>query len=810
MAWRHTSLTAAPTECQARGAVDAPVAVDSSQASIQVAGWAADSAGVGRIEIWAGGKLLASAKPGIDRPDVSAAFPQCQFPATSGYAETLAAGDVPPQAATLEVRAVNGSGKVFPVGKVPVVRAADGSGKVPVVRAECQARGSVDAPVAVDSSQASIQVAGWAADSAGVGRIEIWAGGKLLASAKPGIDRPDVSAAFPQCQFPATSGYAETLARGDVPPQATALEVRAVNEAGRIFPLGLVPVDFSKPVGVPDILDTIELNGRNLISGWAIARQGQATVRILAKGKEVLTLAADNPRDDVAKAFPAWPQAKKSGFEGFVPARKLPRGRYQLRIRFEDDQGHRSEIAGPEVVNDLPFGKVLAQRDKLMPPKAVELRAWLADEDGIKTVHVETEAGVSLGRMTLTQENRSLESLNDPRFKYLKRGGAPLKSGSLYRLQVPFTDIPPGLQRLQARVEDKAGKVAVLPGPLVLDKNPAEKQSCHGEKLRVFYPGGAVDFRKQFPQFQELRAMTSGGCVEIGLRGRVEYLRTTLGRYADYVFDPNFPEHLRKRNGREMSGESLGELLNTALRFHAPLMITLDGGVWADAKFAAPDVDIVDILERDERTVQWNQSGKSEADDALKNLAGATESPELARMMSLNYYNRRFLDYKKRNLQAAVREIVKFSRTHPGSYVAINLDPDEYINPWFYLTQWYDYNPDTLRQYREWLFHLGPYSDGGELAFSRREPALTLAEANRLAGQSWKEIGAIEPPRGAIDYNDPWQQLWTQFKRHLVARHYDDLAAWAVDAGLQAERVYTSQTFIQTDVSVSIMDRANG
>ena len=293
-------------------------------------------------------------------------------------------------------------------------------------------------------------------------------------------------------------------------------------------------------------------------------------------------------------------------------------------------------------------------------------------------------------------------------------------------------------------MEDKAGNVAVLPGPLVLDRNPAARQACSGNKLRVFYPGGTVDFRNSFPQLRELRDMVQGGCVNVGFRGRLEYMRTTRGKQADYVFDPDFPESLRKRNGKEMTGDSLHELLQTALRFHAPLMITLDGGVWADAKFSAPDLDIVDMLEQDERTVQWNQFGKSELGDALKGLAGATDSPLLARMMSLNYYNRRFLDYKKRNLQAAVREIVKFS-TSPKNFVMVNLDPDEYINPWFYLTQWYDYNPDTLRQYREWLFHLGPYVDGGELAFSRHEPIMTLEEANRLAKRSWKEISLVEP-----------------------------------------------------------------
>lgn len=675
----------------------------------------------------------------------------------------------------------------------------------------CEARGSVDTPKIVDSTGlTSIYIEGWAADSAGISRVEMWANGKLLDSVKPSIVRADVASALPQCKFPTVSGYTFALARGVIPPHTSALEVRATNVVSKVFKVGRVPVDFSKPFGMLDVTEPIKADGRNLISGWVVAGKVPVKVRVLAQDKEMLVLLASNQREDVAKAFPAWPQAATSGFEGVLPMHKLPRGSYRLRILFEDGKGHNSEIVGPQVINDLPFGKILAQHDKMTSPGTIELRGWLADEQGVRAAYAETETGTQLGKMTLTKKEQLLSAFSDPRFNRDKAGDAPLREGDLYGLNVPFAAIPSGLQRLQVRVEDNAGNIAVLPGPLVLDKNPNARETCSGEKLRVFYPGGAVDFRNKFRQLQELRDMTQGGCVDIGFRGRVEYLRTTKGEQADYIFDPNFPERLRNRNGKGMTGESLSELLDTALRFRAPLMITLDGGVWADSKFAAPDLDIVDMLEQDERTVQWNQFGKSEPDDALKDLAGATESPELARMMSLNRYNRRFFDYKKRNLQAAAREIVKFNQAHPDSYVMINLDPDEYINPWFYLTQWYDYNPDTLRQYREWLFHLGPYANGGELAFSRHEPGLTLADANRIAKRSWKQVSAIEPPRKTIDYSDQWQQLWTQFKRHLVARHYDDLAAWVVEAGLPPERIYTSQTFIQADVAVSITDHANG
>ncbi|CAN5495524.1 hypothetical protein BH11PSE11_BH11PSE11_13120 [soil metagenome] len=682
----------------------------------------------------------------------------------------------------------------------------------------CKLRGAVDSPKAtVDGRQDQIRIEGWAADLKGISRIEFWAAGRLLSSSRPTQPRNDVLAAFPACKFPVTSGFVETLTRGAVPPEAPMLEVRAVSSTGTTFVVGQVKLDFSRPIGVLDIMAPIQADAENLISGWAVARQGPVKVKVLAQDRELLALTTVNTREDVHKVFPAWQQSAQSGFEGVLSMRKVPRGRYKLRILFGSADGAASEIAGPEVINDLPIGKVLAQQEKISAPGNIQLRAWLADEDGIQSAQVETETGVALGDMALLGDQQPFSAFTDPRFAAYKEdtaklqaGNPLLQNGALYQLELRRAAIPPGLQRIQVRVADKAGNIAILPGPLVLDQQAVQKQSCDGEKLRLYYPGGVIDFRKQFPQMRQLRAMVEGSCVEVGFRGRVEYLRTTKGEKADYVFDPNFPERLRHRDGKEMTGDSLAELLDTALRLRAPLMLTLDGGVWADAKFSAPDVDVVDMLERDESAVQWNQFGKSEPDDALKNLAGATDSPELARMMSLNHYNRRFLDYKKRNLQAAVREIVKFNRAHPGQFVMINLDPDLYINPWFYLTQWYDYNPGTLRQYREWLFHLGPYADGGALAASRREPRMTLADANRMAAQNWSEINAVEPPRKSLDYGDAWQQSWTQFKRHLVARHYDDLAAWAVEAGLPPDRIYTSQTFIQPDVAVTVTDRATG
>ena len=675
----------------------------------------------------------------------------------------------------------------------------------------CSSLGAIDASKMSDNSPSKVWIVGRVADRAGVERVELVSGNVLLSTAIPTALRSDAIQVSPACPAGVAKSFDVPLELDKLGKGDKVLSLYAVRPGGSRYKVGEVPGDVFSMIVHVESRTPVQWDGSNYISGWAFSRSGPVDVSVLAGKKLLARTRADGLREDVGKIFPLWPGAAHSAFGIPLHMATMPRGRYHLNIQFSDESGHRKLLPGPEVVNDLPIGKVIAQADRLVDPKNVHLEAWLADEAGIRSAAVETESGIVLGALHPLARDVPLSALPDPRFAAMKNDLASLKSGDLYAINIPRRSIPEGLNRLVVRVRDRAGKVAMISsGPLVLRGGEAAPP-CRGRTLRVFYPGGAVNFRNGFRQMTEFRKMVQGGCVEVGMRGRTEYLRTTFGKQQDFRFDPDFPEALRKRSAAlEMTGESIRELLNTALRFKVPLMVTLDGGVWANAKFPAPDVDVVDNLEEDPRTVQWNQFGRAEPRDALDHLPGATASPQLARMMSLNRYNKKFRAYKKRNLQAAIRVIVQFMHDHPKIYVMVNLDPDEYINPWFYQTQWYDYNPDTLRQFREWLFHLGPYADGGELAFSRHEPKLSLEQVNQIAKQSWKTLAEVDPPRGTPDYSDPWQQLWTQFKRHLVARHYDDLAAWAAQAGMPADRIFTSQTFIQTDVATRISDPATG
>jgi hypothetical protein len=460
------------------------------------------------------------------------------------------------------------------------------------------------------------------------------------------------------------------------------------------------------------------------------------------------------------------------------------------------------------VINDAPIGSVIRSDWLLLNPDTLDIKAWLADEDGIAGAELTLEDDTAIGPMQLTK--RAIPFLLEyARLYGIEHEGAPLvDKGDEYVASIKTDLLPEGLSRIGVRVWDTEGRKSWIAGPLILRRKTRVDRTCIGEKFRVFMPADTAIFRNGFPEMQDLRRLVEGGCVEIGVSGRVEYLRTTKGVEADFQFDPDFPDSLRNRREGEMTTTSLNELLATADTLNVPLRITLDGAVWADSKFAAPDVDVVDWLESDERTVQWNQYGRAEADDSLQDLPGSYSSPQLARMMSLNRYNERFRFYKKRNLQSAATVIRSYMEARSDRYVGINLDPDQYINPWFFQTQWYDYNPDTLRQFRDWLFHIGLYADGQELAAYRYQSTVTLRRINELAGEDWSDQKEVEPPRTRPVYEDPWQHIWVQFKRHLVAKHYEDLTDWLVQSGIAKTRIYTSQTFIQSDVAVTLNDPA--
>ena len=293
--------------------------------------------------------------------------------------------------------------------------------------------------------------------------------------------------------------------------------------------------------------------------------------------------------------------------------------------------------------------------------------------------------------------------------------------------------------------------------------------------------------------------------VGVGVRVPILYLRTTRGAAGDWVFDPDW--NVDRRCGqRRIADDSLASVLRYSIDHQLPVLLTLNGGIWADASCDVPDWDVNDHLEQDAANCQWNEHDGVEPDDALKHLPGGMAAPELGRSLTFNVHAAKNRAYKRRNLQAAGRIIAAFAREHPRLFAGVNLDPDTYLNPFFEEREWYDYNPGTLRQFREWLSGSGPYagkrsSGVPDLSRYRRKRVLSLQEVSRLAGRPFARWSDVDPPRvferGPHPFwKDPWTHEWDVFRRHLVALHYDELAQWLREVGLPREKIFSSQGFM--------------
>jgi hypothetical protein len=294
--------------------------------------------------------------------------------------------------------------------------------------------------------------------------------------------------------------------------------------------------------------------------------------------------------------------------------------------------------------------------------------------------------------------------------------------------------------------------------------------------------------------------------TRIGMRVPILYLRTTLGAAGDYSFDPHF-DTTRRRGARAVADDALAPLLVYAASHALPLLVTLNGGIWSDASGTCVEWDLTDRLEQDVANCQWNERDEVMPDDFLTHLPGSQHAPELSRALTLNVYAHDVRRLKRRNLQQAAAHLVAFMRAHDELFVGINLDPDVYINPFFAETQWYDYNPGTIAQFRDWLAGRGPYAgemrgEVPDLGTYRRKHVLTLDDVRRIARRPFARWDDVEAPRAFANdpaqpvWRDPGVREWEPFRRHLVALHYDELARWLVDAGVPRDRIWTSQGFM--------------
>ena len=222
-----TLLTSAAIAQEPIAALDFPDPAVAQSGVVLVKGWVLDPAQLSRAELFVDDVFQQRLVTGLPRIDIEAAYPN--FPGIHGIAPGFQTG-------FLASRFTNGGHSVavklfFSDGRISEL----GRRTITIDNTINQAPfGSMDIPDGSGTFNASgsFPVVGWAADTDGIARVDVYVDNGIAQSAMYGDPRPDVGNSFPD--FPAAlySGYIANIDTTRISEGVHLLEIRATDNLG--------------------------------------------------------------------------------------------------------------------------------------------------------------------------------------------------------------------------------------------------------------------------------------------------------------------------------------------------------------------------------------------------------------------------------------------------------------------------------------------------------------------------------------------------------------------------------------------------
>jgi N-acetylmuramoyl-L-alanine amidase len=485
------------------GAVEKPAADEKVFGMVQVQGWTLSQADVSKVDIYVDGVFVHSANLGIPRIDVIEAYPDWEGIQTRmpGFATGITANRFTNGPHTLHVVVTTSDSRTHEIGRRTFVvdntlnQAPFGFVDIPDTSSTVDAHGS-------------FPVVGWAADTDGIERVDIIVDGLTVQGAVYGDERPDVSNAYPDLPSARFSGFVAHLDTTRIQDGVHTLTVRArdnrgvsrdigrrtiqiFNSTANLRPFGNIDeprkdsVLYGNCGGPPPQVSPIVnwLNHITPVRGWALdlgTRRdlGRVSyVELMVDGVQwystdecafnasmgAYTNCYGLTRMDVARYYPTYPDAPRSGFlftldVGSLVKLGVPVGHHVLKVRVGDQEQTFADIPNTSGVpvffrcitdqmDFASFGFIDVPGQMDFTKGVVTFQGWAIDEGtGVQNVEIWVD-GRLLGLATYGIERP------DVRDQYPFLGA--LYSG--WRFVYDTAQLSDGRHRLTVRVLDRSG-----------------------------------------------------------------------------------------------------------------------------------------------------------------------------------------------------------------------------------------------------------------------------------------------------------------------------------------------------------------
>jgi len=334
-----------------------------------------------------------------------------------------------------------------------------------------------------------------------------------------------------------------------------------------------------------------------------------------------------------------------------------------------------------------------------------------------------------------------------------------------------------------------------IPPPKALDKVLYIAPIWH----RLDRPYSAND---DFWQNMKSRLGSGKPYIKVGMTGFVQYTAHTNGP-PDYDFNGSFtdltgaPEHQRDSVDRFYS------MAHDLTNKDYDIILNMSGSPWNEwfdctcqnasiYGCSSKSNNVLTMLEEKDINVQWDQNNRTYNDSC-------TDLPPLQRNVTFNIYNKDVMYYMEKNIKQATKYVwgdsVKRNRTK-----AFSVDADAFFTVWGGSglntnVSVFDYNPDSIQQFRDWLFCKGEYSVSGNFPFLKSKKCFKdLAELNASLNTNFEDFVSVSPPRqvsqGFKDNNNLLWRKWLEFRQHMVFVNNYLKLLWISEAGVPADMIY--------------------